>query len=109
MGPIVPKEAIKSDLGNKTKGLFVMMDKTNRTESCVSETDFTPLVNVSESVPVGEFVQPIPTDVQKNMEVPDKDLNKNSDEDVGDDAFLDKTAEKKIRKENEQKWTKFPT
>merc|ERR1711874_954538 len=109
MGPIVPKEAIKSDLGNRTKGLFVMMDKSNRTESCVSETDFTPLVNVSESVPVGKFIQPVPTDVHKNMEVSDKDLNKNSDEDVGDDAFLDKTAEKKIRKENEQKWTKFLT
>merc|ERR1711874_439828 len=47
---------------------------------------------------VGEFVQPIPTDVQKNMEVPDKDMGKNSDEDVGDDAFLDKTAEEKNKK-----------
>merc|ERR1711874_121461 len=88
---------IKS-LGNKTKRLFVMMDKRNRTESCVSETDFTPLVNVSESVPVGEVIQPVPTDVHKNMEVTDKDLNKNSDEDVGDDAFLDKTAEEKNKK-----------
>ena len=75
-----------------------MMDKRNRTESCVSETDFTPLVNVSESVPVGEFIQPVPTDVHKNMEVSDKDLNKGSDEDVGDDAFLEKTAEEKNKK-----------
>merc|ERR1711913_221110 len=31
-------------------------------------------------------------------EMGDKDLNKNSDEDVGDDAFLDKTAEGKNKK-----------
>merc|ERR1711874_855357 len=84
--------------GSKTKGLFVMMDKRNRTESCVSETDFTPLVNVSESVPVGEFIQPVPSDAHKNMEVSDKDLNKGSDEDVGDDVFLEKTAEDKNKK-----------
>merc|ERR1711913_236439 len=84
--------------GNKTKGLFVMMDKRNRTESCVSETDFTPLVDVSESVPVEEFIQPVPTDVHKNMEVSDEDLNEGSDEDVGDDAFPEKTAEEKNKK-----------
>merc|ERR1712082_370584 len=42
--------------------------------------------------------KPVPTDVHKNMEVSDKDLNKNSDEDVGDDAFLDKTAKGKNKK-----------
>merc|ERR1711874_198969 len=31
-------------------------------------------------------------------EVSDKDLNKGSDEDVGDDAFLEKTAEEKNKK-----------
>merc|ERR1711913_196747 len=34
----------------------------------------------------------------KNMEVSDKDLNEGSDEDVGDDAFPEKTAEEKNKK-----------
>ena len=86
-----------------------MMDKKNRTESCVSEADFTPLVEVSESVPAEEFIQSVPMDVHKNKEVSDKVLNEGSDEDGNDEVFPEKTAEEKIRKENEQKWTKFRT
>merc|ERR1711913_127531 len=66
-------------------------------QSCVSESDFTPLVEVSESVPAEEFIQSVPMDVQKNMEVSDKVLNEVSDED-GDEAFPEKTAEEKNKK-----------
>merc|ERR1711913_46460 len=57
-----------------------------------------PLVEVSESMPAEEFIQSVPMDVQKNMEVSDKVLNEGSDEDGDDEVFPEKTAEEKNKK-----------
>ena len=75
-----------------------MMGRKNRTESCVSEVDFTPLVEISESVPTEDFIQSVPMDAHKNREVSDKVLNEVSDEEGDNEVFPEKTAEGKNKK-----------
>ena len=76
-----------------------MMDRKNRTESCVSEADFVPLVEVLESVPAEEVFQTVPMDVHKNKEDSDKVSNEGSDEDWdGDEVFPENTAKGKNKK-----------
>ena len=76
-----------------------MRDRKNRRESCVSEADFVPLVEVLESVPAEEVIQTVPMDVHKNKEDSDKVSNEGSDEDWdGDEVFPENTAKGKNKK-----------
>ena len=80
-----------------------MSNRRERIESCVSASDFSPLVEVLESVPAEEVVPTVPMDVHKNKEDSDKVSNKGSDED-SDEVFPDKTSKgKNKKKENKQK------
>merc|ERR1711874_505557 len=72
-------------------------NRQKRTESCVSEADFTPLAEVLESVPAEEVIQTVPMDVHKNKEDSDKVSNEGSDEDL-DEVFPEKTAKGKNKK-----------
>ena len=56
-----------------------MSNRRERTESCVSASDFSPLVEVLESVPAEEVLQTVPMDVHKNKEDSDKVSNEGSD------------------------------
>ena len=78
-----------------------MSNRRERTESCVSASDFSPLVEVLESVPAEEVVQTVPMDVHKNKEDSDKVSNEGSDEDW-EEVFPEKTTKEKNKKKRER-------
>ena len=71
-----------------------MSGRRGRMESCVSMSEFSPLEEVLESVPV---VEVFPVDVLER----DKE-NKEKDNEDSDEVFLDKTSKGKNEKKRER-------